>query len=456
MTGDSEIPFVSACSYPRRAGNAVRPLVDGIPAYRRIAEVVAAARRSIWLVVTFVSPDFHFPDGSGALFEVLNRATARGLDVRVIFWRPNPESAGYGSAFAGLPAEREMLAALGSRFRIRWDRSAGPYCQHQKAWLIDAGEPSEVAFVGGMNLTAKTLGLPGHSSGGQFHDLYVEISGPSATDVHHNFVQRWNEASERDLSDGTWGHDGKDELPFPVGVAAPRGDSIVQVQRMVPAGRYSDSHPSPDSVPFGIADGENSILSQYIAAIGAARRTIYIENQSIPIPQVASALEQALRRGVDIVMLVPGQPLDYVRTYRKDPARKPMFDGIAALGGYENFALAGIAAPTTTGGRSDIYVHAKIMLVDDAWATIGSCNLHGFSLGGHTEMNAAIWERGLARSLRCELLSEHLGCDTSALDDRAALKLYRAIARANRHKRDAEDFEWQGLAYDLDAASYGE
>jgi phosphatidylserine/phosphatidylglycerophosphate/cardiolipin synthase-like enzyme len=455
MTDAGDIPFVTACSYPRRAGNAARPLVDGIAAYRRIAQAVAEARHSVWLAVTFISPDFQMPDGSGSLFDVLDRAVARGLDVRVIFWRPNPESTGYGSAFAGLPEQREMLAARGSRFRIRWDRSAGPYCQHQKAWLIDAGEASETAFVGGMNLTVKTLGSPGHSSGGQFHDLYVEIAGPSASDVHHNFVQRWNEASECDLADGTWGHDGNDELPFPARASAPRGEAVVQIQRMVPAGRYGDSHPSPGNAAYGIAGGESSILAQYLEAIGAARRTIYIENQSIPIAQVSSALEQALQRGVDVVMLVPGQPLDYVRVYRKDPARKPMFDGIAALGRYENFALAGIAVQNA-GRRSDIYVHAKIMLIDDCWATIGSCNLHAFSLGGHTEMNAAIWDPKLTRALRCDLLAEHLGRDTSGLDDRAALALYRDIARTNRRKRDAGDFDWQGLAYDLDAAAHGE
>jgi len=38
MIGNTDIPFVAACSYPPRAGNAVRPLVDGVPAFRRIGE----------------------------------------------------------------------------------------------------------------------------------------------------------------------------------------------------------------------------------------------------------------------------------------------------------------------------------------------------------------------------------------------------------------------------------
>jgi phosphatidylserine/phosphatidylglycerophosphate/cardiolipin synthase-like enzyme len=449
------IPSVTSCSYPARDGNAVRPLVDAVPAFRRICEAVEAAQHSIWLTVAFCAPDFEMPDGGGALFDVLDRAVERGLDVRIIFWRPTRESIGYGRTFAGTPEERAMLAARGSRFRIRWDRAHGPYCQHQKSWLIDAGRASETAFVGGMNLTARAMGSPGHVAEGERHDVYVEILGPSATDVHHNFVQRWNEASERATEDGAWGQDGSDELSFPARLSGRRGSSLVQIQRNVHAGRYSDAHPSPDGLAYEIASGERSILAQYHQAIGAARRSIYIENQAIPIPEVAASLEQALQRGVEIVLLVPADPEQQVHAARKDPQRKPLFDGLAALGRYENFSLVGIAGLNALGSRSSIYVHAKIMLIDDAWATIGSCNLHAQSLTGHSEMNASIWDPEVVRALRCELLAEHLGRDTAGIDDRAALRLYRETARENRRRRDAGDSNWQGLAFSLDPVMYG-
>ncbi len=447
MTGKSYIPFVASCSYPPRGGNAVRPLVGGVATFRRIAEAVSAAQHSIWLTVTFFAPDFQLPDGSGAIFDVLDRAVARGLDVRVLFWRPNQESMGYGRTFSGLPEERDMLAARRSRFRIRWDRAPGPFCQHQKSWLIDAGQSSETAFVGGINPTARAM---------ERHDVYTEITGCSASDVHHNFVQRWNEASERSAADGTWGHDENDGLSFPARQSAPRGESIVQIQRMVHPGRYSDAHPSPESPAYDIAGGERSVLLQYIQAIGAARRSIYVENQAIPIPEVAAALENALRRRIDVVALVPADPEHHVRLARQNPQRKPLFDGVAALGRYENFALVGIAGLDAQGGRSNIYVHSKVMLVDDVWATIGSCNLHALSLSGHSEMNASIWDPEVVHALRCELLAKHLGRDTAGIDDRAALRLYREIARENRGRRDANDYDWQGLAFALDPAAYGE
>ena len=454
MTGNIHIPSVAACSYPPRAGNAVRPLVDGLPAFRRISEAIRTAQHSIWLTAAFVAADFEMP-GGGALFDVLDEAVERGLDVRVIFWRPNPESIGYGRAFAGSPEDRRMLAARGSRFRIRWDRGHGPHVQHQKSWLIDAGRSSETAFVGGINLTAKALGSPGHAGEGERHDVYVEISGPSATDVHHNFVQRWNEASERAEADGTWGHDGNDGLNFPARLSPPRGAGTVQIQRMLHPGRYSDAHPSPEGRAHDISGGERSILEQYLGAIGAARSSIYVENQAIPVPQIATALEAALNRGVEIVVLVPAEPEHAVRVARLNAQRKPLFDALAALGRHQNFALAGIAGLDARGRRSPVYVHSKIMLVDDAFATIGSCNLHANSLSGHTEMNASIWDREVVRALRCQLLAEHLDRDTAGIDDRAAFCLYREIAHANRRRHDANDSQWQGLVFSLNPAAYG-
>jgi phosphatidylserine/phosphatidylglycerophosphate/cardiolipin synthase-like enzyme len=96
------------------------------------------------------------------------------------------------------------------------------------------------------------------------------------------------------------------------------------------------------------------------------------------------------------------------------------------------------------------------MLVDDAWATIGSCNLHGNSLYGHTELNASLWSPEHVRSLRCRLLAEHLGRDTGHLDDREALTLYRGVAVENAHKRKLGRNDWDGIAFRLDPATYGQ
>ena len=348
-----------------------------------------------------------------------------------------------------------MLRARDSRFRARWDRAYGAYCQHQKSWLVDAGRPTETAFVGGINLNPHSVVLPGHLGEHQNHDLYVEVTGPSATDVHHNFVQRWNKASERTADDGTWGHDGDDDLAFPSRPSGAKGDSSVQIQRTVHVGRYSDSPPSPEGRPYDLAGGERSILEQYLKAIEAAHRSIYIENQAVGVGAILIALADALKRGVEVVVLVPAEPEDYVRADRRAPERKAFYDLLASLSRHDRFALVGIAGPGADGDRHEVYVHAKIMLIDDAWATIGSCNLHANSLFGNSELNASFWDPVTVHTLRCKLFAEHLGQDTTHLDDGAALGLYRQVARGNRQKRDAGDPDWQGLAFSLDPATYG-
>ena len=95
------------------------------------------------------------------------------------------------------------------------------------------------------------------------------------------------------------------------------------------------------------------------------------------------------------------------------------------------------------------------MLVDDSWATIGSCNLHTGSLRRNAELNASFWAPPLVRALRRTLFAEHLGTDTDGLDDRAAHALFRRVARDNRRRRIAGDPRWQGLAFGLDPAAYG-
>lgn len=448
----SHIPPASNGSYPVRAGNCVRPLVDGEAAFTRICEAIEAARHSVWVTVAFLHDDFEMPGGRGSVFDVLDAARTRGLDVRVIFWRTHIAQ---GHHFHGHPHEHDWLAARGSNFLARWDRAQKSYCQHQKSWLIDAGQPDEIAFVGGINLNPESVSAAGHASrgGAHIHDVYCELRGPSASDVHHNFVQRWNEASERLENQGHWpagSHD--DALAFPATPSPEAGSAVVQMQRSVRAGHYTDTTPAPGGAPFDIAGGERSIFEQYVGAIAAARETIYIEDQYIASPEIVAHLMGALERGVDVVFLCPADPEEQVREARRNPAAKPFFDALAALGRFDNFLLAGLHAPR--GDGESVYVHDKIMLVDDHWATIGSCNIAAQSFFCDTELNAAIWDPDFARALRRELLLEHLGRDTGGMGDREALAKFGEIARANAAARSRGE-ALQGLAFALDPAAYG-
>lgn len=454
----AHVPPARSGSYPVRAGNAVRPLIDGHAAFTRICEAVAAARASVWVTIAFHDHDFRMPGGHGSLFDVLDRARERGLDVRAIFWRsPEQEDSEPGTHFPGTEAQRRWLAERGSRFLARWDRLPGPLCHHQKSWIVDAGTPDEVAFVGGINLDHASVAVPGHprQEAGNVHDVYLELRGPAATDVHHNFAQRWNQASERDLPGGAWPDpESAGDLPFPRQPSPEAGQVPVQITRTVLAGRYSDDTATPGGAPHDIARGEQSIIEQYVAAIDAAQRTIYFEDQLIASPVIVGRLYAAFERGVDVVFLVPWRAHPEFVKARRSGQYAAAFAFFDQLRECERFTLAGIASNDGPGQYHDVYVHAKIMLVDDAWATIGSANVAERSFREDTEMNASLWHADTVKALRCALFEEHLGRDTSAMDDREALRLYREIALANQARRDRDE-PLDGLAFAVDPARYG-
>ena len=467
MKRDGEhIPFVSSGAYPIRSGNTLEPLIDGEPAFRRICEATEQARRSVWVTVAFLEPRVQMPDGRGTVFDVLDRARARGIDVRVIFWRcPELEEVSPSTHFMGTEAQRESLRTRGSTFLARWDRATKLYCHHQKSWLIDAGDPSEVAFVGGINLDHGSVVPAGHplrtgpnmhARDANVHDVYSELRGPSATDVHHNFVQRWNEASERVAEDGRWHSESAGaDLEFPETTSQVAGDVVVQIQRTVRRGTYRNAVATPGGEPFPIEEGDYSIADQYLRAIDAAQRTIYFEDQAIGSPEVVERLLPALDRGVEVVFLVPADANTAMVEGRKDDGRNRFWEALTRLGQHERFTLAGIATPAGDGAYQHIYLHAKICLIDDVWCTIGSTNIANRSFYGDTELNASVWHAPTVRDLRCTLLREHLGFDTASLDDRAAYERYRTTCRANAERRGRGE-PMQGMAFSLDPATYAQ
>jgi cardiolipin synthase len=433
--------------------------VDGGPAFQRICEAVEAARRSVWVTVAYLERDVPMPGERGSFFDVLDAAVARGLDVRVLFWRePDlPDMEPDSEHFPGNEEQRAWLRARGSRIRARWDRHPKAFCHHQKSWIVDAGEGGEVAFVGGINLLRSSVTQPRHEPRDheQDHDVYLEVRGPAATDVHHNFVQRWNEASERGAPDGAWPDAaGADDLGHPALLSPPAGNVPVQMTRTVMAGLYEDETAAPGAKPYPLARGEESTLEQYRAAIGAASSAIYIEDQAIACPVIVDALTAALGRGVEVVFLVPGNAHPAFVEARRNPKAAYFFDKLAALGEFDNFTLAAIAGSRGRGHYDEVYVHSKIMLVDDGWATIGSTNVAERSFHRDTELNASFWCAETVKALRVELLLEHLGRDTSELGAAEALRLYHRLARSN----DDRKAFWQplaGLAYAVDPRDYG-
>ena len=180
-----------------------------------------------------------------------------------------------------------------------------------------------------------------------------------------------------------------------------------------------------------------------------------MENQYLDVPEIVACLDQTLKRGVEVVLLMPAQP-EYADDTNLCEERHAFLKARARLGDFENFTLAGIAGLGADQRRRPVYVHSKLMLVDDEWATVGSCNLHRYSLFGNSELNAAFRSPQAVRAIRSALFQEHLDQDTSAVDGRTALRAFRQIASENRRKLDANDHTWQGLTFRMDPATYGQ
>ena len=443
------MPSAGTGAYPSRAGNAVRPLIDGEPASRAICEAIDGARARVWVTVTFLWAGFRMPEERGPFLEVLERASRRGIDVRVLCWRPDDATAELrANAFWGSAGHLDLLRREAPGINVRWDRAHPGFCQHQKVWLVDAGLETACAFVGSMNLNPHSMVAPGHAGAGQNHDVALALRGPVVTDIQHNFVQRWNEASERHEADGRFGPEAEGDLAFPREVAAACGPTVAQVQRTIPPGRYTSAVPAPGQLAFDVARGEFSARDQYLEAIGAAREYIYLEQQAVSARPILEALVAAVERGVVVVLVAPtvADPIDgpadgrdeWLREARRTLARSP------------GFVLAGLAGRGADGARHPVHVHAKLMIVDDGWATVGSCNLHRYSVEGNSELNVALADPVVVHALRCELLREHLGRDTSGMAGRAALGELRTVGERNAGRAERGELAWEGIVRALD------
>ena len=440
-----------AAMYPRRAGNLVTPWIDGIPFYERLRAAIRGARTRLWAIVSFIEPGFHFPDGM-AWWDLLDDTAARGIEVRVLFWR-NPQFFQTRHVFLGTPTDRAFLDARRGGWAARWDTSVdAAHCHHQKAFVIDAGEDDALAFVGGMVLSRATLAHPGHAEGLAKHDAFVELQGPVVFDAIDNFVQRWNLARV-DPAAPPWPDAARAApLSLPPHPPPPCGPVDVQLSRTIRPGDYG-------------ASGESTILEHYRDAFAAARRTIYLENQHPGEASLLHALDQALRRGVHVAMVVPGAPMPAIIQASREVATSESrtshryssaFHGLAALGAHPHFTLAALArsdALPAGWSHREIYVHAKLCIVDGSWATLGSANFVDLSLlADHTELNATFWGSATCLPLLRQLISEHTGIDPP--DDLAALSTLATAARAGRASRLAGG-PIDGC-YALDPARYGQ
>ena len=161
QSGDYPIPFAENGSYPVRAGNRVRPLIDGEPAYSRICEAVEAAQHSVWLTVAWIWETF--PPARRPRLAV--RSARCGNRARPRRARDLLSPHGRRAVSAPHHLRRHAgAAAVAGKPRLAFLRALG----FDAGLVVPSSEEldrrrrattSEIAFVGGMNMKPSTLGV---------------------------------------------------------------------------------------------------------------------------------------------------------------------------------------------------------------------------------------------------------------------------------------------------------
>jgi phosphatidylserine/phosphatidylglycerophosphate/cardiolipin synthase-like enzyme len=394
--------------------------------------------------------------GQLRVVDVLGFAAGRGVDVRVLLWDPyDPRGTVH---MVNNPTEQQhLLQARGIQCRLdKSSRSLLHVAQalHQKCSAVDR----RIAFVGGVDLTVQYGGdfdrwdTPSHPFEADaratdlgpaphpWHDAHLLLTGAAVRDVERNIRQRWNETArpwwcsmvpplgrlgrmylggERYSGQRALREEEQGMLPPGAGPAVIDTPARVQVVRTIPALTYRFA-------PAGIY----GIAQAYTLAARRARRFIYLESQyfwresfiGVDVRRIGwrshhtqallTELAAAAERGVTIALVLPDHP---------NCGRAFSDDGIAwlrehapradAAGRLHFFTLATCALhPDRRQMRyRPIYVHAKVGIVDDRWATVGSANLNSRGVSHDAELNVAALDGEFACGLRLMLWAEHVG-----------------------------------------------
>ena len=442
-------------------GNLVRPLIHGHTYFGRLLDRLRGLGEGDQVHFTDWrgDPDQHLDDKGTELGKLLAELAGRGVQVRGLLWRSHP-SHEYSEAEA-IQLGRMVNDAGGEVFLDERVRATG--CHHQKLVVLrHGGDPdSDVAFVGGIDLChgrrddERHLGDPqpvemsaAYGPRPPWHDVQLELHGPAVGDVAWTFRERWEDPTPLDHRNPVRARitrkADQPRRPSPLPPAgrdpAPVGTCAVQVLRT-----YPDKHPRLPYAP----KGERSIARAYIKAFERARLLIYIEDQYLWSKEIAANLAAALRSrpGLHLIAALPRYP-ESDGPLTAPPAkvgREAAVDLLREAGG-DRVAVYDLENEA----RTPIYVHAKVCVVDDVWATVGSDNLNRRSWTHDSELTCAVLDqtrdervpadpgglgdgaRTFARDLRLRLWREHLGRadgeDADLVDGLAGFAVWRETA----------------------------
>jgi cardiolipin synthase A/B len=352
-------------------GNEVRLLRGGDQLFPAMRAAIAGATHEVWLA-TYI---FHHDEAAAAIARCLRDAARRGVRVRLVV-----DGFGSKASLGWLAAQLEGSGAALAVFRPidRWWRWLQPgqlRRLHQKLCVVDG----EVAFVGGINLLDDRLDIHHGLSDAPRLDFAVELRGPAVEGVAQAVRRIWSRA---------WlGHEFSDGPQ----AGSPWRRLRQALRQWRDARRNTLEAPQP-AVSAAFVQRDNlrrrrTIEHAYIDAIRAARERVDIVCPYFyPGQRIRRALRQAAARGVRVRLLLQGK-LDY------------RLAGWAAEALYAELLAHRVEVYEYT----PAFLHAKVAVVDSAWATVGSSNIDPLSLLLNLEANVLLRDGPLASQLGAEI-----------------------------------------------------
>ena len=332
-------------------GNRIELLTNGEAYFPALLAAIDAALFEVCLE-TYIFED----DVTGRrVVEALERAAQRGVAVRIMVdgFGASDFVDIFGERLAAAGAEVRVYRPEVARFRLRRHRLRR---LHRKLATIDA----RIAFVGGINII-DDMDTPGQIP--PRHDYAVRIEGPLLGAIHGSMERLWHLVSWASLR-----HRLKPRRVHAVATEA-RGDM---------------------AAAFLIRDNlrhRHEIEDAYLAAIDAARHEIVLANAYfLPGRRFRQALMAAAARGVRVTLLLQGR-VEY----------RLLHYATQAL--YGTLLAAGIHIHEYRRG----FLHAKVAVIDGAWATVGSSNIDPFSLLLAREANVVVRNAAFAADLHDNL-----------------------------------------------------
>ncbi len=342
--------------YNWQGNNRVELLENGEEYFPRVFDAMRAAKSEI-LLETFIV----FEDKVGAeLQQILIDAARRGVRTTVSLdgFGCGELTTGYLAALSDAGVHLQMFdpAPKHLGFRTNWFRRL-----HRKIVVVDG----LIAFIGGINFSGDHLADFGPEAK---QDYAVQVQGPAVADIHHFALLQsgrpgrarfwWQRRRQRRADMAFNDHDGQVRLVF----------------------RDNDQH-------------HTDIEDVFLHALRQAKRRVVIANAYFfPGYRLLRELRNAARRGVEVRLILQGQPDMLVAK-------------LAARMTYDYLLKAGVQIHE----YCQRPLHGKVALVDEEWSTVGSSNLDPLSLSLNLEANVLIRDRTFNQHLfqRLEDLSHN-------------------------------------------------